>query len=106
MASREAKRQGRRHNKRYGLRVREAKLEVGDCVLVRHDGIRGKNKLADRWEKDVYIVVDQSNPDIPVYDVKREHDSNQIRILHRNLLLPFMGIPLKIPIPNNPLIHM
>lgn len=97
VASREARKQGLRHKKRYDLRVREAKLEVGDRVLVRNVGIRGKNKLADRWEKDVHVVVDQPDPDLPVYNVKREHGQSQPRLLHRNLLLPFMGIPLQIP---------
>jgi hypothetical protein len=58
VAAREARKQGRRHKRRYDLRVREAKVEIGDRVLVRNVGIRGKNKLADRWEKDVYLVID------------------------------------------------
>jgi hypothetical protein len=31
-----------------------------------------KQKLADKWEHDPYIVISQPNHDIPVYQVKRE----------------------------------
>lgn len=61
---------------------------------MRNVGIRGKAKLADRWEEDVYVVVSQPTPDIPVFEVKKEHSREKPRVLHRNLLLPFMGIPL------------
>lgn len=97
IASKEARRQGQRHKQRYDLRVREVKLVPGDRVLVRNLGVRGKQKLADQWEKDVYIVVDQPNTDVPVYHVKREHGRGVPRLLHRNLLLPFMGIPIQRP---------
>ena len=57
-------------------------------------GLRGKQKLADRWERQTYIVKCQPNPDIPVYEVLLEYfRSRKTRILHRNLLLPFMFIP-------------
>lgn len=95
VARREARKQGKRHKKWYDLRVREAKLEVGDRVLVKNVGIRGKAKLADKWEKDVYIIVGQPNLDIPIYEVKKEHSRERTKVLHRNLLLPFMGIPTK-----------
>ena len=41
-------------------------------MLVRNIGIRGKNKLADRWEKYIYFIVDQPDSDLPVYNIKRE----------------------------------
>ena len=96
-ASREARRQGRRHKSVYDLRVRESQLQPGDRVLARNVGVRGKRKIADRWEKDVYLVVDQPNKDIPVYIVKREHGRGKRRMLHRNLLLPFMALPASKP---------
>ena len=34
---------------------------------MRNIGLRGKQKLADKWQDDVYVVVDRPNPDIPVY---------------------------------------
>ena len=75
------------------MRVRESHIQPSDRVLVRNVGVRGKWKIADRWEKDVYLVVDQPNKDISVYILKREHGRGKRRMLHRNLLLPFMAIP-------------
>jgi hypothetical protein len=56
VASRESKKQARRHKRRYDLKVREATLKSGDRVLVRIVGLKGKNKLADKWGKDIYIL--------------------------------------------------
>ena len=95
VANREARRQSKRHKRRYDLRVRDAKIQPGDRVLIRNVGLQGKNKLADRWNKDVYIVLSQPNPSIPVFQVKREHGRIGVKTLHRNLLLPFMGLPIR-----------
>ena len=39
-----------------------------------------------------YVVIDQPNTEIPVYDVKKDQPhSKRIRRVHRNLLLP-LGI--------------
>ena len=66
-------------------------LHPGDRVLVRNVGLRGKQKLADRWERQAYIVKYQPNPDIPNYEVQLENSrSRKARTIHRNLLLPFM----------------
>ena len=92
-ASKEVRRQGRRHKMVYGLRVREWQLQPGDRVLIQNVGVRWKRKIADRWEKDVYLVVDQPNKGIPGYLLKREHGRGRWRMLHRNLLLPFMALP-------------
>lgn len=62
-------------------------------MLVKNVGVRGKCKLADRWEQDPYIVKAQPNPDIPVFEVQRENSRSKVRTLHRNLLLPFYGLP-------------
>ena len=60
--------------------------------------MHGKNKLADRWEHQPYIVRSPSNPEIPVYEVQAENArTRKTRTLHRNLLLPFMGLPCKEP---------
>jgi hypothetical protein len=97
VASREAKRQAKRHKKRYNLRVREVRLVPGDRVLVRNVGLKGKCKLADRWSKTIYIVVDQPNLDLPIFQVKPEDSDDAPKLLHRNMLLPFMGLPLQEP---------
>merc|ERR1711888_554176 len=54
---------------RYDKKVRENALEEGDKVLVRNVGLKGPNKLADRWSKTVYQVRRKMGPDMPVYVV-------------------------------------
>ena len=44
--------------------------------------------MIDKWEDDLYLIIDQPNKDIPVYTVKKENGEGRIRTLHRNLLLP------------------
>jgi hypothetical protein len=55
-------------------------------VLVKNVGLKGKHKLADRWQKDPYRVVQHPNPDLPVYRIGREGEKT--KLLHRNMLLP------------------
>ena len=98
-ASREARRQSRRHKTIYDLRACESQLLRGDCVLVCNVGLKRTNKLADKWEKEVYLVVDQPNKDVPVFVVKREHGRSTHKLLYRNLLLPFMTLPASKPYP-------
>jgi hypothetical protein len=43
-------------------------------VLVKQVSFDGKHKLADTWEKVPYVVVDQVNSEIPVFNVTREDD--------------------------------
>ena len=51
-------------------------------VTVRNVGLRGKQKLADRWNKHPYIVIDQPIEDVPVFAVKREHGRGRRKLLH------------------------
>ncbi|MEW8545658.1 MAG: DDE-type integrase/transposase/recombinase, partial [Candidatus Thiodiazotropha sp.] len=93
-ATNEARKNAARHKFRYDLQVRNAALEPGDRVLVRNVGLRGKNKLADQWEHSPYIVKKQPIDGIPVFEVTKENSPGaKPRLLHRNLLLPFMGLP-------------
>lgn len=85
-------RNSKRYKQNYDSKVRFENLEVGDRVLVRLLAKTGKCKLADKWEKDPYIVVEKPVSDIPVYRVRKEFGGGKIRTLHRNLLLPFMCI--------------
>ena len=79
-----------RHKDNYDSKVRFSKLEIGDRVLVRLVAKTGKCKLSDKWEKDPYVVLDIPNIDIPVYKVQKSSGKGPVRLLHRNLLLPFM----------------
>ena len=93
VASREAEKSALRHKTRYDAKVRESTLDIGDRVLVRNVGLKGKHKLADKWERDAYIVIDIPDGNIPVFKVRKESGNHQVRILHRNMLLPFSFIP-------------
>lgn len=48
------------------MKVRGVDLQEGDRVLVKVVAFEGKNKIADRWEKDPYVILSQPNPDIPM----------------------------------------
>ncbi len=87
------KKSSAKQKKAYDLKVRSSQLQPGDMVLVRNVCIRGKQKLADRWERQPYIVKRQPIPSIPVYEVAPEHGrTRKTRTVHRNLLLPFMCV--------------
>ena len=77
----------------YDLKVRGATIQPGDRVLVKILAFEGKHKLADRWEEDPYIVLEQRNPEIPVFVVQKESGEGRKRTLHRNLLLPIGTLP-------------
>ena len=82
-----------KYKKYYDEKVRQTVLEPGDRVLVRNVGLKGCHKIADRWQRHPYIVVSQLVPDIPIYRVKKEHSNPPAKLLHRNMLLPFIGLP-------------
>lgn len=82
-----------RNKRRFDTRVVVSTLDVGDRVLVRNVKLRGKNKLADKWESDEYVVIRNAG-DLPVYTVQPEGNNGPIRTLHRDLLLPFRRVIL------------
>ena len=71
-ANEEAKAAARKQKKYYDKKVRHFRLQPGDRVLVRNVGLKGRQKLADIWDKYPYIVKSQPIHDIPVYEVQRE----------------------------------
>lgn len=93
VATRETEKNNARYKSHYDTKVRESTVSVGDRVLVRNVGLKGKHKLADKWARDPYVVVSQPNSDIPVFKVKKEHGGDKIKTLHRNMLLPISYIP-------------
>lgn len=61
----------------------------GDRLLIRNVNLCGKQKLANRWEPKVHIVVRQIGEDLPVYMVHPEDDdSGPESSVHRDLLQP------------------
>ncbi|XP_024862252.2 uncharacterized protein LOC108237361 [Kryptolebias marmoratus] len=93
IASKNSARSAKRNKTRFDQRVLPSKLEVGDRVLVRNVRVRGKHKLCDKWEQDVYVVVKCAG-DLPVYTVKPECKDGPLRTLHRDLLLPCGFLPM------------
>ena len=57
VTSREAEKSASRHKARYDLKARESTVDINDRVLIRNVGLKGTHKLADRWSRDVYIVI-------------------------------------------------
>lgn len=80
-----------RQARNYNRKVRGAALREGDLVLVKNVGLKGKHKLADRWQHDPYTVMQQPNTQIPVYKIGKEGEKP--RMLHRNMLLP-LSLPI------------
>ena len=68
-------------------------LKEGDRDLVRKVGVQGKQKLKDIWDNHPYSIKRKIAPDIPVYEVHMEATNKKTRTLHRNMLLPFYGVP-------------
>ena len=97
LASSKSKMSQSRQKKNYDKHVRGAVVQAGDCVLVKVVAWDGKHKIADRWEDEPYAVLEQPNPDIPVYVVCREDKVGPKRTLHRNLLLPIGQLPRSLP---------
>lgn len=93
-ASVETKKAAGKYKKYYDRKVKYLRLEPGDRVLVRNVGLKGKQKLADIWGKNPYIVKSQPVPNIPVYEVQQENSRAKRKLLHRNMLLPFCGLPV------------
>ncbi|XP_043986574.1 uncharacterized protein LOC122839254 isoform X2 [Gambusia affinis] len=75
------------NKQRFDTTVRESKLEVGDRVLVKNVGLRGKHKISNKWTNTVYKVIKQIE-NLPVYVVTPFDAEGPERVLHRDLLLP------------------
>ena len=81
----------------FDKKARVATINENDRVLVRTLAFEGKHKLADKYEDQVYIVVDQPNREIPVFVVKPENGQGKPKTLHRNHLLPINSLPVEPP---------
>lgn len=67
-------------------------------VLVANKGIRGKQKLSDKWEPVIYTVV-ESKPALHIYQI-RDQDGNEC-VVHHNLLLQVNFMPLDATLDDN-----
>ena len=94
IASRKTREAGQKQKKYYDKgRSKRASdiLTPGTQVLVKRTGFQERHKLADVWEEDVYIIIDQPHKDIPVYTIENQSDES-VKTVHRNLLLPLPTI--------------
>lgn len=73
----------------YDPKVREATLDKGNRVFIRQMAFKGSHHISGRCEKDPYVVIDIPNTRIPLYKVRKESDSSDVKVLYRNRLLPF-----------------
>ncbi len=55
-------------------------------------GYQGPHKLADRWQEPVYVVKNQPDISVHVFEVRREDGQVRVQTLHRNMLLPICAI--------------
>ena len=80
--------------KYYDRKVRGVQLSVGYHVLVKEVAFDGKHKIADKFEEEPYLIIDQPRLEMPVFTVKAIR-SGTTRTLHRNLLLKIEGQEIK-----------
>lgn len=93
LASKNAQKVADKNKTRVDRKITVSELEPGDRVLVRNVRLRGKHKLADKWEADIHVVVKRAG-DLPVYTVEPESKQGPSRTLHRDLLLPCNFLPV------------
>ena len=89
-ASKYSDQQANKYKHSYDKSVKGPQLHENDLVLVKIVAHKGRHKLQDRWEPEEYVVIEQPIAGTPVYKVKPVNGDN-VRTLHRNLLLPLGG---------------
>lgn len=87
LANRAADKLHLRNKKAYDQKVRFQSIEVGDRVLLRNLGLKGKHKLESSWSSVPYVVVGKL-PSVPVYRLKPEDGKGGVKTMHRDHLLP------------------
>ncbi|KAI3353735.1 hypothetical protein L3Q82_004965 [Scortum barcoo] len=87
LASETAYKTHQRNKGSYDKRVGFQTLDIGDRVLLRNLGLKGKHKLESRWSPIPYVVLGKM-PNLPVYKVKPETGGGGVKTLHRDHLLP------------------
>ncbi|XP_053373989.1 uncharacterized protein LOC128546734 [Mercenaria mercenaria] len=75
-----------KQKKQYDKKATASRISVGDKVLIKILAFDGKHKIADKFEEEVYEVVEQPRLEIPVFRLRSK--SGIEKVLHRNHLLP------------------
>ena len=63
--------------------MRGAEIRIGDRVLVKIVSFNGQHKISDKWEDEPYIVFDQPDLNIPIFQIQKKTTKGKIRTLHR-----------------------
>ena len=81
-----------RHKKYYDHKFKCMKLVPGDTVLVRIKAFGVYRKIADKWEQQPYVVLEQMSNE-PVFKVKPTGDYGEenVKTLHQNMLFPIQS---------------
>ena len=81
-----------RHKKYYDHKFKCIKLVPSDTVLVRIKAFGVDRKIADKWEQQSYVVLEQISNQ-PVFKVKPTGDDGgeNVRTLHQNMLFPIQS---------------
>lgn len=95
LASDAADKRHQRNKKLYDRRVSFQSIEIGDRVLLRNLGLKGKHKLESKWSPDPYVVIGKM-PNLPVFKIKREDGRLGTKTIHRDHLLP-IGQMVRMP---------
>ena len=82
------KKESESSKKWYDQNVKSTKLETRDIVLFRQKAFKGKQKISNRWENNLYHVIKHVGGPLPVYKVQLLGVNTRFRVLQRNLLFP------------------
>ena len=82
----------------FDKRSKDLRLQPGDLCLVKKTSWKARHKIQNRWEDDLYVILSQTNEDIPVYTIRNTITADE-KTLHSNLLLP-LGYSLHVQIPD------
>ena len=80
------------HKKYYDCKFKCMTLVPGDTVLLRIKAFRVDRKIADKWEQQPYVVLEQMFNQ-PVFKVKPTGNDGEdnVRTLHQNMLFPIQS---------------
>ena len=55
----------------------ESDIQIGTKVYIWNRGVKGRDKIQDKWKSDIYVIIDR--PGKSVYTVKPESDDDPVK---------------------------
>lgn len=95
LASEAASKSHQKNKRAYDKRIRFQSLDIGDRVLLKNWGLKGKHKLQTKWSPVPYVVVGRM-PNLPVFKVRQEDGRGGLKTIHRDHILP-IGELVRLP---------